>query len=167
MSNTDFVADLAQLDAMYNDCEAAERKPFEDVPPGRYQAVIDRLYLDRAKSSKRLLLKWELLIATGEYKGRRLFRNNTVETPDNLRWLKTDLEAAGLPGIKLSTLPAQLDAQTLIGVMMDVTVSLKGTGDQARTNIYLNKRIEREDGSGVPAASPAAKGGVSRGLSRF
>ncbi|HEY3416410.1 MAG TPA: DUF669 domain-containing protein [Armatimonadota bacterium] len=166
MSNTEYVTDLAQLDDAYVDCEPAERKAFEDVPPGRYQALIDRLYLDRAKSSKRLLLKWELLIATGPQKGRRLFRNNTVETPDNLRWLKADLQTAGLTITRLSELPEHLDAQALIGVLLDITVASKGSGDQARTNIYLNKRIDREDGAPAPAATPPAKGG-SRGLSRF
>jgi hypothetical protein len=167
MSNTEFITDLAQFDDDYEQTEAAERKSFEDVPPGRYQALIDRLHLDRAKSSNRLLLKWEMLIATGPYKGRRLFRNNTVETTDNLRWLKADLQAAGLTITKLSELPAHLDAETLIGVMMDITVSTKGSGDQARTNIYLNKRVEREDGTPAPVTSTSGKQGVSRGLSRF
>jgi len=166
MSNTEYVTDLARLDEAYVDCEPAERKAFEEVPPGRYQALIDRLYLDRAKSSKRLLLKWELLIATGPQKGRRLFRNNTVETPDNLRWLKADLQTAGLTITRLSELPEYLDAKTLIGVMLDVTVASKGSGDQARTNIYLNKRIDRDGDTPASAAAPAAKGG-SRGLSRF
>ena len=166
MSNTEYVTDLARLDEAYEECEPAERNTFDDVPPGRYQAFIDRLYLARAKSSKRLLLKWELLIAAGPQKGRRLFRNNTVETPDNLRWLKADLQIAGLAITKVSELPAHLDAQALIGVLLDVTVASKGSGDQARTNVYLNKRIEREGDTVAPAATSPAKGG-SRGLSRF
>jgi len=166
MSNTEYVTDLARLDDAYVECEAAERKAFEEVPPGRYQALVDRLYLDRAKSSKRLLLKWELLVATGPQKGRRIFRNNTVETPDNLRWLKADLQTAGLTITRLSELPEHLDAHALIGVMLDVTVASKGSGDQARTNVYLNKRIDREGDAPAPAAPSPAKGG-SRGLSRF
>ena len=167
MSNSDYVMDLAQLDPAYGECEAAEKKSFEDVPPGRYQALVDRLYLDRAKTSNRLLLKWELVIAAGPQKGRRLFRSNTVETPDNLRWLKADLQTAGLVITKLSELPAYLDAETLIGVLLDVTVSVKGTGDQARMNVYLNKRIERGDAPTAPASAGPAPQEVSRGLSRF
>jgi hypothetical protein len=167
MSNTEFLTDLLRLDDDYAGCEAAERKAFEDVPPGRYQAYIDRLYLDRAKTSNRLLLKWELVIAVGPLQGRRIFRNNTVETPDNLRWLKGDLQTAGLTITKLSELAAHLDGETLIGVLLDITVSVKGTGDDARTNVYLNKRIDRGDGPTAPAAPAAAKQGVSRDLSRF
>jgi hypothetical protein len=167
MSNTEYVPDLARFDDDYAGCEAAERKAFEDVPPGRYQALVDRLFLDRAKTSNRLLLKWELVIATGPQKGRRLFRSNTVETPDNLRWLKADLQTAGLGITKLSELPAYLDAETLIGVLLDVTVSVKGTGDQARMNVYLNKRIERGDAPTAPASAGPAPQEVSRGLSRF
>lgn len=164
MSNFDFANDLAKLDDTYAECEPAEKKDFEDVPAGRYQVFIDRLYLDRAKTSKRLLLKWELVVAVGPYKERRIFRNNTLETADNLRWLKTDLQTAGLVLGALSELPAQLEQ--LIGVMLDVTVSIKGSGDQAKTNVYLNKRIDR-DGASAPATTETAKQGVSRGLSRF
>jgi len=167
MSNTDYLADLLTKDDDYAGCEAAERKSFEDVPPGRYQVFIEKLGLSRAKSSKRLLLKWELTIAVGPHKGRRLFRNNTVETPDNMRWLKADLQAAGITITKLSELPAILDAETLIGEMLDVTVSVKGTGDEAKTNVYINKRIERGAATSAPTSSASSKPGVSRGLSRF
>ena len=169
MSTPDYTADLAQLDDVYTEVEPAERKELDDVPPGHYQAYVDRAYLDRAKTSRRLLLKWELVIAIGELKGRRLFRNNMVETPDNLRWLKADLQTAGVTLRKLSDLPLQLEP--LIGVLLDVTVSVKGTGDQAFTNVYLNKRVDLE-GSATAATPPpssptAAKSGGSRGLSRF
>jgi len=170
MSTPDYTADLAQLDEVYTEVEPAERKELDDVPPGHYQAFVDRAYLDRAKTSRRLLLKWELVIAVGELKGRRLFRNNMVETPDNLRWLKADLQTAGVTLRKLSDLPLQLEP--LLGVLLDVTVSVKGTGDQAFTNVYLNKRVERTEGGGseatLPPSSPtSAKSGGSRGLSRF
>lgn len=169
MSTPDYTADLAQLDDVYTEVEPAERKELDDVPPGHYQAYVDRAYLDRAKTTRRLMLKWELVIAAGDYKGRRLFRNNMVETPDNLRWLKADLQTAGVTLRKLSDLPLQLEP--LIGVLLDVTVSVKGAGDQAFTNVYLNKRIDR-DGSGVevassPSSSTSARSGGSRGLSRF
>ena len=169
MSTPDYTADLAQLDDVYTEVEPAERKELDDVPPGHYQAYVDRAYLDRAKTSRRLLLKWELVIAVGELKGRRLFRNNMLETPDNLRWLKADLQTAGVTLRKLSDLPLQLEP--LIGVLLDVTVSVKGTGDQAFTNVYLNKRVDLE-GSGIEATPPpssptAVKSGGSRGLSRF
>ncbi|MHB9129984.1 MAG: DUF669 domain-containing protein [Armatimonadota bacterium] len=165
MHTNEFYDDLANQDDTYEKCEAVEKKAFDDVPSGRYQAFIDKLYLDRAKTSKRLLLKWELVIAVGPYQGRRLFRNNTLETQDNLRWLKTDLLAVGLELGKLSDLPEKLPG--LIGVMVDINVAIKGDGDQARTNVYINKRVDR-DGA-TPAAAPTAmpKGGSSHGLSRF
>jgi hypothetical protein len=171
MSNQDYAADLAQLDDVYKEVEPAEKKELDDVPPGRYQAFVDRAYLDRAKTSRRLMLKWELVVAVGDYKGRRLFRNNMVETPDNMRWLKADLQTAGVTIEKLSDLPINLDS--LINVMLDVTVSLKGKGDQASTNVYLNKRVDRSEGNGTasniptPSAAPSARSGGSRDLSRF
>ncbi len=171
MSNQDYTADLALLDDVFTEVEPAEKKELDDVPAGHYQAFVDRAYLDRAKTSRRLMLKWELVIAVGDYKGRRLFRNNMVETPDNMRWLKTDLQTAGVTMQKLSDLPLSLES--LIGVMLDVTVSVKGKGDQASTNVYLNKRVDRSEGTGevanmpTPSAAPSARTGGSRDLSRF
>jgi hypothetical protein len=171
MINQDYIADLAQLDDVYKDVEPAEKKELDDVPPGRYQAFIDRAYLDRAKTSGRLMLKWELVIAIGDYKGRRLFRNNMVETADNMRWLKTDLQTAGVTIEKLSDLPINLDS--LINVMLDVTVSIKGKGDQASTNVYINKRVDRSEETNSaanapkPAATTSARSGGNRGLSSF
>jgi len=164
MSMYEFDQDLANMQHTWEESDPMEKKSFEDVPSGRYQAYIDKLYLDRAKTSRRLLLKWELVIAAGPYQGRRLFRNNTMETPDNLRWLKTDLLSVGLELGQLADLPAKLPA--LIGVLLDINVSIKGDGDQARTNVYINKRVDR-DGA-LPAATPTVtpKGGSS-GLSRF
>jgi hypothetical protein len=172
MSNQDYTADLAQLDDVYKEVEPAEKKELDDVPPGRYQAFIDRVYLDRAKTSGRLMLKWELVVAVGDYKGRRLFRNNMVETPDNMRWLKADLQTAGVTIERLSDLPIYLDS--LINVMLDVTVSTKGKGDQASTNVYINKRVDRAEETNSaaknapkPAATQPARSGGSRGLSNF
>ena len=165
MSTYDYDQDLVNMQLAWDESDPVDKKPFEDVPAGRYQACIDKLYLDRAKTSKRLLLKWELVIAVGPYQSRRVFRNNTMETADNLRWLKTDLLTVGLELGQLSELPAKLSS--LIGVLLDISVSIKGDGDQARTNVYINKRVDR-DGAPSPQASVIApKGGASRGLSRF
>ncbi len=166
MSHFDFTEDLRQYDEEYAGCEPAEKKTFDDVPPGRYQAYVDKLYMDRARSNGKTLLRWELVVAVGEQQGNRIFRNNALGSPDNRRWLKTDLATAGVTLEQLSDLPNRLEE--LIGVMLDVTVSVKGDGDQARTNVYLNKRIDRGEPTGTrPAATTAGKAGVSRGLSRF
>lgn len=164
MSMHEYDQDLANMQQAWADSEPVEKKPFEDVPSGRYQAYIDKVYLDRAKTSRRLLLKWELVIAAGPYQGRRLFRNNTMETADNLRWLKTDLLAVGLELGNIADLPAKLPA--LIGLLLDINVAIKGDGDQARTNVYINKRVERDDAMPGTAPAMAPKGGSS-GLSRF
>jgi hypothetical protein len=165
MTHTDFAEDLRQFDEEFADCELVEKKTFDDVPPGRYQATVDRLLLDHAKTTGNAVLRWELVVATGAHQGQRIFRTNALTTPDNRRWLKTDLATAGLLLDRLSDLPARLEE--LIDVLLDVTVSVKGTGDEARTNVYLNKRIDRGEPVSSRPTAGATKPGVSRGLSRF
>lgn len=175
----DVTVDLAMMDEDFLAVEPAEKKGTSNaVPAGTYQATIEELYFDRTKDGTKILLKWELCIAVGPYQGERLTRNNLVETPDNKRWLKTDLETAGLhtENLRLSEIPAQLGA--LLGTLLEVSVKRAGEGDLERTNVYVNRRVDRGESAPAPAprrtppkapaqTSHPTTGGASRGLSRF
>lgn len=186
----DLMADLATMDEEFVDAAPAERRQGgNNVPNGSYQATVDKLYFDRSKDGTKIMLKWELVIAAGEYAGERLFRNNMTATPDNQRWLKADLMTAGLDtdGLKLSEVPQHLDG--LLDVLLEVSVKRNGAGDDERVNVYINRRVEIDDapaaggrggaardtaakrpaggGAGSGTATSRAQGGSSRGLSRF
>lgn len=168
--------DLRAMDEDFLTTDPAEKKGISNqVPPGSYQAVIDELYFDYTKDRTKVMLKWELIIAVGPYKGERLTRNNMTETPQNKSWMKADLLSAGLDteGMLMSELPDHLPS--LIDAMLDVTVKKSGEGDLERTNVYINRRIDRGDDEPQPAPRPAPvtppsrrkTGGTSRGLSHF
>ncbi|HEY3376257.1 MAG TPA: DUF669 domain-containing protein [Armatimonadota bacterium] len=185
----DMMADLATMDEEFVEAEPAERRGGGNaVPDGNYQAFIDKVFFDRAKNDPtKILLKWELIVAAGPHKDALLYRNNMTSTPDNQRWLKADLLAAGLDtsGMRMSEVPEHLN--TLLDAIVEISVKRSGTGDQERVNIYINRRVDRGDeehvkpktaASGtasrrsttapVGAGSGAARqGGSSRGLSRF
>ena len=138
----DFSTDLAAFDDEYKGTEAAEKKDFEPVPNGRYQAKIDKIYLSRAESSGDIMLKWELLIISGKYEGRRLFRNNMIATPDNLSWLKTDLKTIGIILEKTSDLPNRLEE--FLDIVVQVSVRNRKEDDKEFMNVYLNKKLNIE-----------------------
>lgn len=142
MYDDDFTADLAQFDEEFGQIEPAEKKEFEPIPNGKYQAKIDKVYLDRSKTSSNLMLKWELVIISGQYQGRRLFRNNMLATKENISWLKTDLETAGVVLERTSDLPNRLG--DLLDVVLEVSVRNRKEGDRDYQNVYLNKKLDIE-----------------------
>jgi len=93
------------------------------------------------------MLKWTLRVLNGPYEGRCLFRHNMIITPENMKWLKTDLHRCGLEIEKLSDLPRNLER--LLDVALSVT---KRTRDE-NENVYIDRRIEI-GGSGENQAAP-------------
>lgn len=133
--------DLDDLDDDYVKAPIEERGA--DVPDGTYEARIDSAILKFSKTQKRMLT-WELVITDGAYKGRRLFRNNMLESPENLKWLKTDLHSCGLTLERLTLLEANLPR--LIGVVLKVTAKTKGENQ----NVYINGRPAGVSDEGLP-----------------
>ena len=108
-------ADLAALD----DAFALARA--ETLPDGGYRVRVQRVEVTRSQASGRPLIKWTLRLvdpASGRL-GRHLWRN-LVLAPDNLTWLRRDLELCDLRVERVYDLPARLDELT--GRELDVRV---------------------------------------------
>jgi len=137
--------DLSYWDDEYENAPVEERD-FDNVPDGKYQAVVDRVELTTAKSTDKPMLKWTLKIIAPHHVGRLLWRNNMIASPENIKWLKTDLHTCGLTIKKLSKLPDNLEK--LLDTKIEVTVRTRGDSQ----NIYFNRLIdsggrdEAEDG---------------------
>ncbi len=136
--------DLAQFDEEFAGADIQDRE-FESVPDGTYQVNVKKAELTRSKSSETPMLKWTLEILAPKHKGRLLFRNNMIETPENIKWLKTDLHTCGLDLKKLSDLPANLEK--LLDVKLEVTKRTRGEYE----NVFLNRRIVIEGGGRPPS----------------
>lgn len=131
--------DLAQFDEDFSQAEVDERE-FEPIPDGKYRVNIEKVELCRAQTSKNPMLKWCLRVLGPKFEGRLLWRNNVMATPENIKWLKTDLHICGLDLDKLSELPANLDK--LIDVKIEVTKRTRGENE----NVYINRRAKLKDG---------------------
>ncbi len=142
--------DLAQFDEEFAGADIQERE-FESVSDGTYQTLVKKVELTRSKTSEKPMLKWTLEILAPKQKGRLIFRNNMIETPENIKWLKTDLHTCGLELKKLSDLPANLEK--LLDVKLEVTKRTRGEYE----NVFFNRRIAME-GGGRPANRTSRKG---------
>jgi hypothetical protein len=161
-SNADMNFDDIDNSDTYDKSEAAKSGDFgEPVPDGKYQCIIDKAWLalsgPQSKHPGSRMLRWQLKIIGGQYGGRVLFRNNMIETPDNIKWLKGDLEVCGLAIHKLNELKERVGS--LIGVGVEVQVKNQGKDSlgRANQNVYLNKAIEI-DRSAMSATDANAHG---------
>ena len=166
MANADDNArlDFNDLDTgdTYDKVEAQKSGDFGDpVPDGKYQCIIDKAWLSMNKAGDKRMLRWQLKIVAGACNGRVLFRNNVIETPDNIKWLKGDLQVCGLTIHKLNELNDKVGS--LVGVCVEVQVKNQGKDAQGRANqnVYLNKAVEIDrtamgtDGGGVTTGDSA------------
>ena len=130
--------DLSSLDDAYTRASIDENG-FDSVPDGKYRVNVEKVELTRAKRSGNHLLKWTLRIMRPQCADRLLWRNNLIATPENLKWLKSDLHICGLELEKLSDLPSRLDS--LLDLKLEVTKRTKGQ----HTNVYFSKLIAGDD----------------------
>jgi hypothetical protein len=124
--------ELAKFDGDYAAAEVEKREP---VPDGKYQVNVERVELTRSRTAGNPMLKWTLRILNGPHEGRCLWRHNMIVSPDNLKWLKTDLDRCGVAIEKLSSLGENL--HRLLDIKLEVT---KRTREE-NENVYLNRRI--------------------------
>lgn len=139
-SNSPTKFDLAQYDDQFQQTEMAASQ-YDKVPDGKYEALVDKVELVSTKDGKPRFV-WHLKITAPTQEGRFVFRSNLFATPDNLKWLKTDLHTAGLDLDKLSDLP------TRMGELLDtvVAITVKTAPDGQNQNVYINKRLGKTEG---------------------
>jgi len=164
-NNDDMNFDDIDNSDTYDKAEAAKSGDFgEPVPDGKYQCIIDKAWLalsgPQSKNPGSRMLRWQLKIIGGQYGGRMLFRTNMIESPDNIKWLKGDLQVCGLEIHKLNELRDRVSS--LIGVGVEVQVKNQGKDalGRANQNVYLNKAVEIDRAA---AADGQAAGGGAGG----
>ena len=132
--------DLSALDHDYAEAPVEDRS--QEVPDGRYQVLVERVYLTKARSTGNPLLRWTLRILGPTHSGRLLFRNNVMLSKENLRWLKSDLHTCGLELGRLSDLANQLES--LLDVRLEVVKRTRGDN----VSVYFNRQLRADEAAG-------------------
>lgn len=148
-------ADLAQYDDEFRDSEEPEIGG--NVPDGVYIAKVDSVEM-RTSQAGNYYLNWDLEIVSGGCVGRHVFRGNTMQTQQNLGYLKRDLKTCGVnidsPKFKLSTfLTSHLTR--LLDLNLEVIVKTR-RDDPARQNVYINKLVDADAVAAESATGEAA-----------
>lgn len=155
--------DMVDIDQMWNGAE--EPEGFTPIPDGRYEAIIKVARPEYTKNNQRCLY-WELVIVSGQQEGKRIFRRNMLETPQNIGWLKADLRKCGIDVDSPNFTPSRFllnGTGALIGLCMDVSLKTGKPNEQGQTfqNCNFNGVLdggETQIGATqqtMPVASPA------------
>lgn len=139
-------ADLQDIAAEFDSIEPAEDTG-KNLPDGKYNVRIERLYFDKYNENERPILKYKFVVVDGEFEGRTQEKAGFLKTEQNISMFKADLLKAGLDmngrGISFAVLQDHL--QELIDVMLEINVvSSKKAVDKngvPYVNVYINKRI--------------------------
>ncbi len=150
--------DLTGYDDDFAQAKEPERNT--EVPDGKYVVGVERVQIARAKKEPHQpMLKWQLQILDGAFRGRRLFRNNLFATRENLAWLKGDLKVCGLEITRVSELQPNLEK--LLDCVLMVTVrNRKDAQGRDQSSVFFDKRIvdyqqsPDEADSGVGGGAP-------------
>src|SRR5687767_10668102 len=86
--------DLSHLDGPYVTAEATTSG--SAPPDGKYQVNVEQVEIVRSKTNSQPMLKWTLKIMGPQHIGRLMWRYNMLSTPENMKWLKGDLQTCGL-----------------------------------------------------------------------
>jgi hypothetical protein len=150
--------DLAHLDGSFVTAEAATNG--SSPPDGKYQVNVEKAEIVRSKTNNEPMLKWTLKIIAPSHIGRLMWRYNMLSTPENMKWLKGDLQTCGLQLDKVSNLHGRLT--DLLDVKLEVTKRTRGEHE----NIYFDKKLVLDDVASHPGGGRGgqAPGGFDDGL---
>jgi len=124
--------DLSEYDEQF---DQAEEPDYDEIPDGKYQVIVDKAEITKAKTSGNPLLKWTLKILGPTNINRLLWTYHVLNNPVGQSWLKKDLNLCEVHLNKLSDLPKNLE--NLLDIKLEVTVR---TRDDSQ-NVYFNRRL--------------------------
>ena len=132
---------VEELDRVHNPSDV-EDTGRTNYPDGVYQVRLDKIFIDKAKSSGRVQCVMEFEIMVGALAFRKIWKYAGMMTSQNLDFLTRDLRALGVPPeFKWSELVTKY-----FGKLLDKTyeVELKTTNSPKDGKDYQNIWIKKE-----------------------
>ena len=89
---------MFDIEGLKEDIANADNGDFEPVPHGDYEVCIDKLELGESKAGSPMVKVW-FKIVVGEYKGQRIFMNQTVDAGFKIKIMERFLDSleSGIP----------------------------------------------------------------------
>lgn len=130
--------ELQELEGAWDEAED-KGDSFGDIPDDRYQAKVTGARIGKSKSSNRIQIAWEFTIISGEYKNRKKWAYDGLETKENLDYVKTRLARLKVKIPKKISDGGLAEAlEACIGLTCEIQVKTRGDFQ----NVYVNKLID-------------------------
>jgi hypothetical protein len=139
--DSDTLIDLKRYDEDYRRAKQGgplqqqQPQPFQPVPDGKYQVVVETVELTKTRTTGNPMLKWRLRIAGPALADRMLFKNSVI-TGKTIPFVEKDFRLCGLHMESLSELPSRLPQ--LVNLRLEVTK--KGRTDHP-DEIYFDRNL--------------------------
>jgi hypothetical protein len=135
--------DLTEYDDDYRNAEAPDMST-DEVPPGKYQAVVERAYIDGPNDySPWHQLKLTCKIVSGPHAGRALFPGGTFN-PEYIQYLKGTVSKMGLDPAPKTASDIQHALPDMIGRVLEIAVVSRKNNPEKR-NYYVNRFVQMAD----------------------
>jgi hypothetical protein len=136
----DVEAELKELESAWDEAED-KGDSFGDIPDDVYQAKVSKATIGKSQSSGRMQVAFEFTIISGEFKNRKKWAYDGLETKENMDYLKTRLARLGVDvkKLKISDLPEALES--ILGTTCEIKVKTRGDFQ----NTYVQKQIDVDD----------------------
>ncbi len=135
---------LAEFEGVWKSADT-ESKEFENLPDGKYQAVIDECRFEQSKASGRWQLAWVLkVVAPGEYANRKIFNYMGLNNDIGIQIVKRSIYKCGLQVEDPKDLPGQLPY--LLDRVIKVTLKTNKKNGSEFQNMYVDDLISETSG---------------------
>lgn len=135
--------------------EQAEASDFSELPDGRYQGRLDKIYFDQLKKTNDTALRIEFVVAAGDYEGRRIFYSKVINGR-SMPFLKADLKKLNIEPKKLSKVESYFPG--LLDKVVEVQLRHSKPDKEGRVyqNTYINKLLGDSPAPAAPAKAAQA-----------
>lgn len=125
--------------------EDNNRREFEKLPDGTYQAHVEEARIERSKKSERLQIAFVFdIVAPHVHRGRKIFHYRGLDDPERIGWAKQDIYNMGLVVEDLTELPDLLP--NLLDRVIEIGLKTNPKKPDYQ-NVYIN-RVVNEGGYG-------------------
>jgi hypothetical protein len=136
MSENDFDAYVKSLDEAHNPADVPD---FSEVPAGSYQVRLDKIYINRSKTSGRTQCVMEFDVISGRHTGRTIWKFGGMMSAEQLDYLTNDLKRIGIKDFKWSNLQEKFPS--VLDKTFEIQIKQKGEFK----NIYIIRELTTKD----------------------
>lgn len=129
---------LEELNSLLQEAAKLPEQNFENVPDGKYTGIIDGVEFKESKTSGNLMFVWTLKYTDETVAGRKDWKYQVLNKPENMKRLITDLTKFGIDCTKdMEYIQDHLEDLLDIEVEIEVKTTVSKSNGEEYRNISI------------------------------